>query len=72
MMNSYGHPVPVVAGTLHSPGISLKSTIIQKEFSDAEDFIAYDLSGAYNVSTLKELTRSLIKYRCTNLPIINY
>jgi hypothetical protein len=58
MMNSFGHCVPVVAGHLQSTGKKAKAVIIKKHFSLQKDFIKYDLSSAYDVKTLKKLTRS--------------
>lgn len=57
MMNSFGHPVPVVAGQLQLTGKSARAVIFEKDFSLLRDFIKFDLTSAYKVSTLKNLTR---------------
>jgi len=63
MMNSFGHPVPVVAGQLQSTGKESGATIIDKAFSVPRDLIKYDLTSAYDVHTLQKLTRSFIYTR---------
>ena len=60
MMNSFGHPVPVVAGKLQSTGRNAKAEIIEKDFSIIEDYLKLDLSSAYDVETLEKLTRSYV------------
>jgi len=63
MMNSYGHPVPVVAGQLQSTGANSKAVIVEKKFSLIEDYLKFDLSSAYDVETLQTLTRSYVYKR---------
>lgn len=59
MLNSYGHPVPVVAGKLQPAGRKFHASILKEEFSDGEDLIRLDLTHAYDVPTLKRLTRTV-------------
>ena len=47
VLNSYGHPVPRVAGELHLTGAKSKAEIVHCEFSDARDVFAVDISSAY-------------------------
>lgn len=70
MMNSFGHSVPVVADQLQSPGRDAKALIVEKKFSLSEDYIKFDLSKAYKVSTLQTLTRSFNFKRGNNPELI--
>lgn len=58
LLNSYGHPVPRIAGTLQSTGAAAKGVYLAKDFSNERDSVTIDLRSAYNVPTLKTLTRS--------------
>lgn len=60
LLNSYGHPVPVVAGQLQRPGADAKGTILQAEFSDEADLISMDMTSAYKVSELRFLKRTFL------------
>jgi hypothetical protein len=70
MINSFGHPVPVVAGKLQEAGAKYVSKVIRTEFSDERDCCALDLTGAYNVPELKELIRAMIYRR--NEPSVTF
>ena len=39
ILNSYGHPVPVVAGELQKPGTQYAAQVLDTEFSDAADVV---------------------------------
>lgn len=67
LLNSFGHPVPVVAGALQAPGpgehrpgygSDFRSVVLGTEFSESEDRVVLDLSRAYRVDTLKRLERT--------------
>ncbi|MDB5801300.1 MAG: hypothetical protein JWL63_2239 [Rhodocyclales bacterium] len=58
-INSYGHPVPVVAGQLQREATKLMPKVLATRFSDEFDEITLDMSSAYYDSSLKTLTRSL-------------
>lgn len=58
IINSYGHPVPVVDLHLQGTGRIFESKILSATFSPAEDRIAYDLAKAYPSTALKSLVRS--------------
>ncbi|NMC20763.1 MAG: heparinase, partial [Thermogutta sp.] len=60
LLNSYGHPVPVVAGQLQRPGADAKGRILRTEFSDEADLIEIDMTSAYNVPELKTLRRTFV------------
>ena len=57
LLNSYGHPVPRVAGALQSYGADFRTRVLAKEFSDDTDRLVFDLRGAYDVPALRRLTR---------------
>ena len=59
MLNSYGHPVPVVGGELQPAGRAQAAKILKTEFTDAKDTIVIDLTKAYKVKTLKSLVRTM-------------
>ena len=48
MLNSYGHPVPVVGGELQPTGDKWRAKVLSSSFSDDRDRLALDLSGAYS------------------------
>ena len=58
VLNSYGHPVPVVGGTLQSKGVAARGKILETEFTDEMDRLVIDLAPAYQVTALRSLTRT--------------
>jgi len=58
LLNSFGHPVPVVAGQLQRAGREAQAKILTADFTDATDTFAMDISSAYAVPELKKLTRT--------------
>lgn len=63
ILNSYGHSVPVVAGQLQQVGEAARSRVLETRFSDTEDELLLDLSGAYAVPQLKQLERRFVYNR---------
>ncbi len=59
VLNSYGHPVPVVGGKLQKTGRAAAAKVLQTSFSDAEDVISIDYTAAYDVPALKSLVRTM-------------
>ena len=47
VLNSYGHPVPVVGGELQPPGAQFKAKILSTTFADDRDEFVIDLANAY-------------------------
>ena len=47
VLNSFGHPVPRVGGDLQLVGDESAAEVVRREFSDACDVFAIDLSSAY-------------------------
>jgi hypothetical protein len=60
MINSYGHPVPVVDGKWQCEGRSFKAKVLRTDFTDARDTIVYDLTKAYKTTELKSLVRKVV------------
>jgi len=57
LLNSFGHPVPVVNGQLQKTGRKAEGKVLQKEFSDDNDVFLLDIAPAYQLKELKKLTR---------------
>lgn len=70
LLNSFGHPVPRVAGQLQRTGRSAEATIVSKSFSPQRDKIEFDLSSAYDVDGLEKLTRTFEYYRRDDARIV--
>ncbi|HHU14799.1 MAG: heparinase [Kiritimatiellia bacterium] len=58
MLNSYGHPVPVVAGQLQVTGRRAAARVLETAFSDTRDRIELDIAAAYDVPALTALKRN--------------
>ena len=58
LLNSFGHPVPRVAGQLQTPGRQYHATILSTQFADAGDTCVMDIKPAYSVPALTKLTRT--------------
>lgn len=58
VLNSYGHAVPVVAGELQKFGREFRAKVVSTSFSEQEDMVVLDLTGAYAVPALKSLVRT--------------
>ncbi|MEY3896946.1 MAG: hypothetical protein RLZZ214_2467 [Verrucomicrobiota bacterium] len=59
ILNSFGHPVPVVDGQLQIDAATIKPKVIETHFSYDEDRISIDLTSAYDVPALEKLTRTM-------------
>lgn len=57
LLNSFGHPVPVVAGQLQRAGEDAQAIVISERFQDDLDEVVLDLRAAYDVLGLEALTR---------------
>ncbi len=60
LLNSYGHPVPVVAGELQSTGREAAADVLSTDFAEERDEIVMDISAAYEVPGLTRLEREFI------------
>ena len=60
VMNSFGHPVPRVAGQLQKTGADAKALTVRTEFTDARDTWEMDITSAYASPDLIKLTRTFV------------
>jgi len=63
VLNSFGHPVPVVAGKLQQTGIKARGRVLSHNFTDSSDTLVLDISSAYDVPELKKLERKFVYSR---------
>ncbi len=59
VLNSYGHPVPVVGGQLQKGGRTAAAKVVGTDFTDAKDEVVLDCTAAYAVPALKSLVRTM-------------
>jgi hypothetical protein len=60
VLNSFGHPVPRVAGQLQQTGRQAAAKVLKTEFTDKADTLVLDISSAYAVPNLKKLQRTFV------------
>jgi hypothetical protein len=60
VLNSFGHPVPRVAGKLQRPGREAAAKVLKTEFTDASDTLVMDIRSCYDVSELASLVRTFV------------
>jgi len=60
VLNSFGHPVPLVAGKLQKAGRSAAADVLKTEFTDQSDTLVLDLRAAYPVEGLEKLERTFL------------
>ena len=60
VLNSFGHPVPRVAGKLQRTGRSAAAKVLASEFTDGADTLKLDLRAAYDVEELGRLERTFV------------
>jgi hypothetical protein len=58
VLNSFGHPVPRVAGELQLTGSRARGKVVHHEFTDSADTLILDISSAYDVPQLRKLERT--------------
>ncbi|NQT00549.1 MAG: heparinase II/III family protein [Planctomycetes bacterium] len=63
VLNSFGHPVPVVAGKLQQTGSRACARVVSQNFTDTTDTLVLDISSAYNVPELRKLERKFVYSR---------
>ncbi|MFP4250630.1 MAG: carbohydrate binding domain-containing protein [Armatimonadota bacterium] len=63
LLNSWGHPVPVVAGELQRTGRDAAAVVLASDFADERDSLTLDLSAAYDVPELTKLERAFVYER---------
>ncbi len=63
VLNSYGHPVPIVAGQLQRTGKQARAEVIRTESTDDADTLVLDVRSAYDVAALTKLQRTFVYSR---------
>ena len=63
VLNSFGHPVPRVAGKLQQPGEKYLAKVLSHKFTDDVDTLVMDIGKAYDVPEMKKLTRTFVYSR---------
>lgn len=63
LLGSFGHSVPVVAGTLQAEGRQCRGRVLSTTFTGARDTVAIDLASAYPGTGVTKLERHWI-YQC--------
>jgi hypothetical protein len=75
LMNSYGHPLPVVHGALQSEANSVIGKnvlkVVSKSFTNSVDSIVFDITGAYPVSRLASLLRTNTVDRVNQIIVVS-
>jgi hypothetical protein len=59
LLNSYGHPVPVIGGQLQIDATKAKPVVLSTSFSADHDRFVINMAPAYAVPSLKALTRTM-------------
>lgn len=59
LLNSYGHPVPVVDGHLQRNSLKVKAPVLSTHFTENEDNMTIDMTDAYDAPALKHLQRQV-------------
>ena len=60
VLNSFGHPVPLVAGQLQREGRQAAGRVLRTEFTDTADTLALDIRSCYPVKSLQKLQRTFV------------
>lgn len=60
VLSSYGHSVPVVAGTLQAEGAQSRGRVLSADFTADADIVVMDLASAYPETGLRKLERQWI------------
>lgn len=58
VLNSFGHPVPVIGGMLQGTGRQFSAKVLKAECCEDTSEIVLELKGAYDVPTLRSFTRT--------------
>jgi hypothetical protein len=60
VLNSFGHPVPRVAGKLQREGRQAAAKVLKTEFADDKDTLVLDIRSCYDVPELTRLVRTFV------------
>jgi len=69
LLNSFGHPVPQIDGTLQLEATTVHPTVISTKFTPVQDTIVMDITAAYNDPNLKKLLRTMKYSRGANASV---
>ena len=58
LLNSFGHPVPLIGGKLQSTGAQARGVVLEADFTDDVDTLRLDMRSAYDCPVLKTLERT--------------
>lgn len=68
VINSWGHPVPMINGQLQATGGKSRGVVVKDEFSDEKDVFAFEYQSCYPaVKELKKLNRTFVYDRKNNI-----
>jgi hypothetical protein len=60
VLNSFGHPVPRIAGQLQREGRQSAAKVLKTEFTDRADTFVLDIKSSYAVKALQKLERTFV------------
>jgi beta-glucanase (GH16 family) len=60
VINSFGHPVPVIAGQMQVDATTVKPKVLRTRFAPERDEITIDLAPVYSVTGVKKLERTMV------------
>lgn len=63
ILNSWGHNVPVVAGSLQKTGARYAASVLKTDFNEKEETLLLDFAAAYDVKSCRRLTREFVYSR---------
>jgi len=63
VLNSFGHPVPIVAGKLQRPGPDARGRVLEMQFADSAETLVLDIKSAYDVPEIEKLERTFVYSR---------
>lgn len=63
LLNSFGHPVPLVAGQMQQTGAKARAVVLQADLGDETETLRLDLKSAYPVPDLRLLERTFVYSR---------
>lgn len=66
LLNSYGHPVPVIADSLQLDASKVHAKVLHTDFTDDSDSIIIDMTPAYSVPQLQQYQRIMHYSRTGN------
>lgn len=59
LLNSFGHPVPVVGGKLQVQANTVHVKVLNTKFTEKQDSITIDMTNAYDAPELRHLERTM-------------